>query len=136
MVTPPNYGVPVYTQTGGQVVNVQNYRSGDPLYWEVAILDPEGYVWQFHHIDHTTIPQEIHDAYQAYLNDPDTGGSVEPGTWIGDIVEWPVESFGYFSIISISTFLPRVISTSIRLNSTNMGTTWTRKTRSFTKSDF
>jgi len=117
------YGLPVYTRTGGQVVNVENYEPGLDLYWEVAILDLEGYVWQFHHIDHTTIPQEIHDAYDAYRDDPDTGGFVEPGTWIGDIVEWPVESFGYFSIISISTFLPQVISTSIRLSFISLATT-------------
>lgn len=98
MVT-PTHGVPVYTRTGGQVVNVENYDPGHSnsyLYWEVAILDPEGYVWQFHHVDNTTIPQEIHNAYQAYLNDPDTGGFVDPNTYIGGIVNWPVESFGYF----------------------------------------
>ncbi len=95
MVT-PTHGVPVYTRTGGQVVNVENYGSGGPLYWEVAILDPEGYVWQFHHVDNTTIPQEIHNAYQAYLNDPDTGGFVDPNTYIGGIVNWPVESFGFY----------------------------------------
>ena len=98
MVT-PTHGVPVYSHTGGQVVNVENYYNAGGyygyLYWEVAILDPEGYVWQFHHIDHTTIPQEIHDAYQAYLNNPDTGGFVEPGTRLGDIVEWTEASFGY-----------------------------------------
>jgi len=87
MVT-PNYGVPVYTRTGGQVVNVENYGSGSPLYWEVAVLDPEGYVWQFHHIDNNTIPQSIRDAYQAYLADPTNGGFVDPNTYIGAVVNW------------------------------------------------
>lgn len=88
-----------FTHAPVEVVNVENYDPGHSnsyLYWEVAILDPEGYVWQFHHVDNTTIPQEIHNAYQAYLNDPDTGGFVDPNTYIGGIVNWPVESFGYF----------------------------------------
>lgn len=54
--------VPVYTRSGGQVVNVENYNTPPALYWEVAILDPEGYVWQYHHVDRESIPQSIFDA--------------------------------------------------------------------------
>lgn len=88
MVT-PNYGVPVYTRSGGQVVNVENYGSG-LLYWEVAILDPEGYVWQYHHVDKDTIPQNIWAAFQAYQANPATGGFVPANTYIGGVVNWTV----------------------------------------------
>lgn len=88
--------VPVYTRSGGQVVNVENYNEPSALYWEVAILDPEGYVWQYHHVDQNSIPQAIHDAYAAWQANPTTGGFVEADTHIGNVVDWPVETFGYF----------------------------------------
>jgi len=90
----PN-GTNVYTRSGGQVVNVENYRPGNELYWEVAILDAEGYVWQYHHIDANTIPQEIMDKFAEWQANPITGGFVPANTYIGDIVYWPVVSFGY-----------------------------------------
>jgi subtilisin-like proprotein convertase family protein len=88
--------VPVYTRSGGQVVNVENYNTPPALYWEVAILDPEGYVWQYHHVDRESIPQSIFDAWNAYRANPATGGFVEANTFIGNVVNWPVETFGYF----------------------------------------
>ncbi len=91
MVT-PTHGVPVYTRTGGQVVNVENYYNAGGyysyLYWEVAILDPEGYVWQYHHVDNDTIPQSIRDAFQDYKTNPETGGFVPANTYIGTVVNW------------------------------------------------
>jgi subtilisin-like proprotein convertase family protein len=88
-------GTPVYTRSGGQVVNIENYRPGNALYWEVAILDPEGYVWQYHHIDQPTIPQLIYDKFAEWQADPVNGGYVPPDTHIGDIIYWPVITFGY-----------------------------------------
>jgi hypothetical protein len=93
MVAPD--GTPVYTRSGGQVVNIENYRPGNSLYWEVAILDPEGYVWQYHHIDQPTIPQLIYDKFAEWQDDPVDGGFVPPNTHIGDIIYWPVISLGY-----------------------------------------
>ncbi|NLB18828.1 MAG: hypothetical protein GX825_08915, partial [Syntrophomonadaceae bacterium] len=90
----PN-GTEVYTRSGGQVVNIENYQSGNDLYWEVAILDAEGYVWQYHHIDRNSIPQIIHTRFAEWKANPATGGYVPPNTHIGDIVYWPVVSFGY-----------------------------------------
>ena len=90
----PN-GTMVYTRSGGQVVNIENYQSGNDLYWEVAILDGEGYVWQYHHIDRNSIPQIIHTRFAEWKANPATGGYVPPNTHIGDIVYWPVVSFGY-----------------------------------------
>ncbi len=88
-------GTTVYTPCAGQVVNIENYSSPSELYWEVAILDPEGYVWQYHHIEESSIPQAIHAAYTAYQADHDNGGFIAANTQIGNIVPWPVESFGF-----------------------------------------
>jgi hypothetical protein len=85
----PN-GTMVYNRSGGQIVNIENYQPGNDLYWEVAILDPEGFLWQYHHIDHYTIPQYVKDKYNEYLADPVHGGVVPAGTYIGNIVYWPV----------------------------------------------
>lgn len=78
---------PIYAAAGGRVVNIENYIRGNHLYWEVAIQDAEGFVWKYHHVARETIPQEIHDAYK-------TGGKIPSGTLIGNVVRWPVTSFG------------------------------------------
>jgi hypothetical protein len=88
------FGTDVFNRSGGQVVNIENYQPGNYLYWEVAVLDPDGYLWQYHHIDESTIPQFIWDKYNEYLLDPVNGGFIPSDTYIGDIVEWPVWSFG------------------------------------------
>ena len=80
-------GQAVYSTAAGKVVNIQNYISGNPLYWEIAIRDDEGFVWKFHHVDRDTIPQDIHNALK-------TGVTVAAGTLIGNIVDWPVSSYG------------------------------------------
>ena len=90
----PN-GTDVFNRSGGQVVNVENYTPGNDLYWEVAIKDPDGFVWQYHHIDKNTIPQAIKDKFAEYQANPTTGGFIPPNTYIGDIVYWTVTSFGY-----------------------------------------
>lgn len=88
-------GTQVRTPVAGQVVNVENYNTSD-LYWEVAVLDPEGYVWQYHHLDQSSIPTAIHAAYQAYQNDPVNGGFIPANSHLGNIVTWPVFTFGYY----------------------------------------
>jgi hypothetical protein len=77
----------IYASAGGKIVNVENYQSGNALYWEVAILDEEGFVWKYHHVDRKTIPQSIFDTCEA-------GGSIPAGTYIGNVVRWPVATFG------------------------------------------
>src|SRR4030065_715013 len=62
-------GTPVWNRSGGQVINIENYNPGWDLYWEVAVLDPFGYIWQYHHIQMETIPQYIWDKYDEYLAD-------------------------------------------------------------------
>ena len=88
-----DWGTNVYNRSGGQVINIENYQPGWDLYWEVAILDPDGYIWQYHHIKMETIPQLIWDKWEEYLDDPNAG-YIPPDTHIGDIIEWPVWSFG------------------------------------------
>lgn len=87
------WGTNVYNRSGGQVINIENYQPGWDLYWEVAILDPDGYIWQYHHINEVTIPQLIWDKWEEYQADPNAG-YIPPDTHIGDIIEWPVWSFG------------------------------------------
>jgi hypothetical protein len=82
-----NKDQPIYAPVGGKVVNIQNYILGNPMYWEVAILDDEGFVWKFHHVDRSTITQEIQNAYK-------TKSKVKAGSLIGNVVRWPVSSFG------------------------------------------
>jgi hypothetical protein len=78
---------PIYASIGGKVVNVENYQRGNPLYWEVAILDEDGFVWKYHHVDRKTIPEEI---FKAFKNKSE----IPTGTFIGNVVEWPITSFG------------------------------------------
>jgi|GEM_PF-868884 len=79
-------GTPVLASVGGTVVNIENYMPGS-AYWEVAILDDQGFIWQYHHIDHDSIPQAIHLAFK-------NGGSVAAGEKLGEIFYWQVSSFG------------------------------------------
>lgn len=78
---------PIYASVGGKVVNIENYVSGNSLYWEVAILDDEGFVWKYHHVDRKSIPSDVLEAYKK-------GGSIATGSLIGNVVRWPITSFG------------------------------------------
>lgn len=77
----------VYATVAGKVVNIENYYPGDPLYWEVAILDDSGFVWKFHHVDSKSIPEKIKEAYK-------TGARIKQGEHIGNITPWPVTTYG------------------------------------------
>lgn len=78
---------PIYAAAGGKVVNIENYVRGNHLYWEVAIQDEEGFVWKYHHVAKESITQEIHQAYTS-------GVKIAEGVLIGNVVQWPVSSFG------------------------------------------
>lgn len=78
---------PIHSSTGGKVVNIENYIDGNPLYWEIAILDEEGYVWKYHHIERKTIPSEIFKAFNE-------GFKISAGTYLGNVVRWPVTTLG------------------------------------------
>lgn len=78
---------PIYASAGGKVVNIENYVRGNPYYWEVAILDDEGFVWKYHHVAKETIPQEIQQAYKS-------GKKISSGTFIGNVIRWNVSAYG------------------------------------------
>ena len=49
----------IYAAAGGKIINIENYIKGNALYWEVAILDQDGFVWKYHHVDEKSIPQSF-----------------------------------------------------------------------------
>lgn len=77
----------IYAAAGGKVVNIENYVRGNHLYWEIAILDDEGFVWKYHHGAKESITSEIQNAYTS-------GAKVAEGALIGNVVRWPVTSYG------------------------------------------
>lgn len=90
------HGSDVLASRGGKVVNIENYVPGDPAYWEVAILDADGFIWQYHHVNKNSIPEQITTAYKS-------GGSIPAGTKIGEVYKWSVKSFGeYFHHIHLN----------------------------------
>lgn len=78
---------PIHAAVGGKIVNIENYQRGNPLYWEIAILDDEGFVWKYHHVDQSSIPKEVQDAYR-------NKGRIPTGALIGNVVRWNITSFG------------------------------------------
>lgn len=82
-----NVDQPIYAAAGGKVVNLENYVRGNSLYWEVAILDQDGFVWKYHHVDRGSIPEEIERAFK-------NRSEVKAGAFLGNVVRWPVTTFG------------------------------------------
>ena len=83
-------GSPILASAGGKVLSITNYMDFDSysyLYWEIAILDKNGFIWQYHHVDQSTIPQAIWDAQRS-------GVPIQARTQLGQVVEWPYSSFG------------------------------------------
>ncbi|MCB9883130.1 MAG: M23 family metallopeptidase [Planctomycetes bacterium] len=77
---------PVLACAGGVVENA-GYYSNPPYYYEVAIRDADGFLWEYHHIDAPTVPAGVLQAFQ-------TGGSIPAGTFIGETISWPVRAYG------------------------------------------
>jgi hypothetical protein len=48
-----NIGAPLHTPVSGEVVRIVRYSSSD-LYWSFMVRDDDGFIWQFHHLDHRT----------------------------------------------------------------------------------
>jgi hypothetical protein len=78
---------PIFASAGGKVVNLENYVVGNSLYWEVAILDDDGFVWKYHHVDRKSIPKDVIEAFRS-------GKRIEAGSLIGNVVRWPIVTFG------------------------------------------
>ena len=72
-------GTPIKACRGGEVVKVINYviqNVTDPdLYWEIAIQDADGFIWQYHHVDPATITVQ-------------EGDNVFAGDVLGEVIEW------------------------------------------------
>lgn len=58
------------------------------LYFEVAVTDPDGYRFEFHHIDAKALPDTIVEKILS-------GGTVAPGEFLGVLVDWPRTLFGH-----------------------------------------
>lgn len=80
-------GSDVIASAGGLVINIENYMPGDDAYWEVAILDSDGFIWQYHHIARESIPEAIFKAYKEKT-------PIQSGTKIGEVYYWGIVTFG------------------------------------------
>ncbi len=94
-------GTDVFSITSGYVVNIENYRPGI-YYWEVAVEDLDGFLWQYHHIEENTIPQAIRDAYES-------GDLIDSGTKLGQVIAWPMKAYGMpFNHIHLNVLDPNM----------------------------
>ncbi|MFM8269981.1 MAG: M23 family metallopeptidase [Pseudomonadota bacterium] len=80
-------GSEVIASVGGQVINIENYMPGDDAYWEIAILDSDGFIWQYHHVERSSIPDSIFQAYQSKT-------PISAGTKLGEVYFWGITTFG------------------------------------------
>ncbi len=76
-------GTPVYAPVGG-IVGMGYYypRAQVPYTYRVSIDGDDGFRWEFHHIDQTTIPKEIADLAKR-------NARVESGTMLARIYDAP-----------------------------------------------
>lgn len=82
----PAAQAPLYACRGGMVEAF--YWYGDkPYYFEVAIRDADGFLWQYHHVDEPTIPQAVRDAFANKT-------PLAAGAHLGNIVFWPSSAYG------------------------------------------
>jgi hypothetical protein len=79
-------GSEVWTCTAGRVVAIQKYGATD-LYWEVAIQDDQGFIWQYHHVDKDSITPQMRESLQ-------NGTRIAQGTPVGRVVIWPESAMG------------------------------------------
>jgi hypothetical protein len=71
---------------------------GDRNYFEIAVVSPEGYRFEFHHMDENKISAEVLALLQA------GGGEIKAGALLGNTVAWPdgVYHHTHYNIISPS----------------------------------
>ena len=80
-------GSSVVLPVNAEVIKVSNYNNGIPAYWEIAVRDDDGFVWQFHHVERNSIPEVVFNAEQS-------GQHLAAGTKIGEVYFWQVTTFG------------------------------------------
>jgi len=73
-------GYPVHSPVDGEIVNWVRYSSSD-LYWSLMVRESRGLVWQFHHLDPSTVNVRI-------------GDMVTTGQVLGNIAFWPSQHNG------------------------------------------
>lgn len=96
----------VYNVLPGRVVKAGYYdlsggNAQDPMYFEVVVNTQNGIVVQYHHIDPTSVSDEVKESLQ--------NGTILPvGAKIGFIVSWPIVETGYsnepFHHLHLNTF--------------------------------
>jgi hypothetical protein len=64
-------------------------ETGDPTYFEVAVLADDGIRYEFHHVDRGTLPADIVAKLDA------GGGRVAKGTLLGHAVEFPMAGYNH-----------------------------------------
>jgi hypothetical protein len=74
-------GTSVHSCTDGTVVKVIQYKPSS-LYWEVAVQDPQGWIWQYHHLDGGSITVS-------------EGDPVSQGEVLGSVVTWSTAMNGF-----------------------------------------
>src|SRR6185312_1912041 len=62
-------------------------QTGDPTYFEVAVISDDGLRFEFHHVDRDSLPAAIVAKLDA------GGGRVEKGELLGRAVEFPVAGY-------------------------------------------
>jgi hypothetical protein len=64
-------------------------ETGEDLYFEVAIVDDQGFRFEFHHVDRKSLPPSIVDRLNSSFNP-----IVQKGELLGRVVAWPVNGAG------------------------------------------
>lgn len=59
-------------------------KSGDPTYFEVAVITDDGYRFEFHHMNENRLSPEVLKILQG-----GQGGKVAAGAWLGNTIVWP-----------------------------------------------
>lgn len=64
-------------------------QQGDSTYFEVAVVTDDGFRFEFHHINRSTLPRKIVDMLNA------GGGRVEVGTEVGAAISWMGQDYDH-----------------------------------------
>ncbi len=80
-------GTPVYAPVSGKISLGYYYRIKIPYTFQIAIVQKNGTVWQFHHLDPKTIPASLFDLAKK-------GGTVSSGALLGKIYDASQMGYG------------------------------------------
>ena len=92
-------GTSVYSPVGGVVTMGYYYpRYRGPYTFEIAIHAPDGFVWQFHHLDPASIPQELKKTAK-------NGEPISAGALLGEI--WDASKMGIPPHVHVNAISPQ-----------------------------